>query len=140
MGISATDTNETIAHIDHVEGDDAGIEAGLDGEPPTWDEVPEGRGSALAEWVRKYPNLFERMCEVASLVRHGGTHTARMVIANQPLLLAWPLMGGLEFSSDTRPRIEACVGAVVVATKQQPKRKALCISTASIWLCRRLTQ
>jgi hypothetical protein len=60
MGISATDTNETIALIDHVEGEDAGIEAGLDGEPPTWDEVPEGRGSALAEWVSKYPNLFER--------------------------------------------------------------------------------
>ena len=62
MGISATDTNETIALIDYVEGVDAGIEAGLDGEPPTWDEVPECRGSALAEWVGKYPNLFERMC------------------------------------------------------------------------------
>jgi hypothetical protein len=89
--------------------------------------------------VSEYPNLFEKMCEVASLVRHGGTHTARMVIADQPLPLAWPLMGGLEFSSDTRPRIEACVGAVVVATKQQPDRKALCISTASIWLCRRFS-
>ena len=78
---------------------------------------------------------------MASLVRHGGTHTARIVIANQPLPLplAWPLMGGLEFSSATRPRIEACVGAVVVATMQQPKRKALVISTASIWLCRRFS-
>jgi hypothetical protein len=47
MGISATDTNETIALIDHVEGDDAGIEAGLDGEPPTWDEVPEGEDPRL---------------------------------------------------------------------------------------------
>jgi hypothetical protein len=90
MGISATDTNETIALIDYVEGVDARIEAGLDGEPPTWDEVAEGRGSPRAEWAGKYPNLFESMCEVASRVRHGGTHTARMVIVSQrfPLPLA----------------------------------------------------
>jgi hypothetical protein len=47
MGISATDTNETIALIDHVEGDDAGIEAGLDGEPPTWDEVRKAEDPRL---------------------------------------------------------------------------------------------
>ena len=126
MGIIATDTNETIALIDYVEGVNAGIEAGLDGEPPAWDEVPEGRGSALAEWVGKYPNLFERMCEVASLVRHGGTHTARMVIVNQPLPLAWPSNGWVGiFYVLPGPRIEACVGALVVATGQQPKQKAL---------------
>jgi hypothetical protein len=139
MGISATDTNETIALIDYVEGVDAGIEAGLDGEPPTWDEVPEGRGSAPAGWVGKYPNLFERMCEVANLVLHGGTHTARMVIANRPLLLDWQLLGGLEFSSVTRPRRETHVGAVRVVTTEQPKPKALLISSASIWLCRRFS-
>jgi hypothetical protein len=49
MGTNATNTNETIALIDYVEGGDARIEAGLDDEPPAWDEVPEGRGSALAE-------------------------------------------------------------------------------------------
>jgi hypothetical protein len=118
-GTNATDTNETIALIDYVEGEDARIKAGLDDEPPAWDEVPECRGSTLAEWVGKYPNLFERTCEVASLVRHGGTDTARMVIVNQPLPLAWPLTGGLEFSRATRQRIEACVGALVVATGQQ---------------------
>ena len=43
--------------------------------------------------MSKYPDLFERMCEVASLVRHGGTHTARMVIANQPLPLGLAVNG-----------------------------------------------
>jgi Bacterial DNA polymerase III alpha NTPase domain len=134
MGISFADTNETVALIEDVEGVDAEIEVDLDGEPPTWKEVLEGRGSALAEWAGKYSNLFEEVNEMTSLVRQAGTHAAGILIANQPLLLDWPLLGGLEFSSCTQPRRETYTGAVDVATTQQPRSKALLISSSSIWL------
>jgi DNA polymerase-3 subunit alpha len=53
MGINFADTDETVALIEDIEGVEAEIEADLDGEPPTWKEVLEGRGSVLAEWAGK---------------------------------------------------------------------------------------
>jgi DNA polymerase III subunit alpha len=103
MGINFADTKETVALIEDIKGVEAEIEADLDGEPPTWEEVLEGRGSALADRASKYPNHFEKMNEMTGLVRQADTHAAGILIAHQPLLLDWPLLGGLESSSSTRP-------------------------------------
>jgi hypothetical protein len=44
------------------------------------------------------------MNEITGLVRQADTHAAGILIANQPLLLDWPLLGGLELLSSTQPR------------------------------------
>jgi DNA polymerase III alpha subunit len=97
IGINFADTNETVALLEDIEGVQAEIEADVDGEPPTWEEALEGRGSPRAEWAGEYPNLFEKMNEMTGLVRQADTHAAGILIANQPLLSDWPLLGGLEF-------------------------------------------
>lgn len=91
----------------------------------TWEEAREGRGSALAESAGKYPNVFEKMNEMTDLVRHADTHAVGILIANQPLPWDWPLSGGLELSSSTRPRSKIPRAVDVATTHSQARKRWL---------------
>jgi DNA polymerase-3 subunit alpha len=56
----------------------------------SWAEIVERKGGALAEWARKYPILFERINDMAGIVRQAGVHPSGVVVSNLPILGALP--------------------------------------------------
>lgn len=85
MSIPHNDSRAMAEIIDQVSDiDTANIEIG-------WDEVLAEKGGDLAPWAEKYPRLFQKMGEMAGLIRQSSTHAAGILIAKDPLLGDLPL-------------------------------------------------
>ena len=81
---------DVIAMSKIIEGVTAITSGDGDGDDASWADIVERKGGVLAEWARKYPDLFERINDMAGLVRQAGVHPSGIVVSNKPLLGSVP--------------------------------------------------
>lgn len=60
----------------------------------SWEEVLDQAGDDLKPFIRRYPELFEKMNKMAGVIRQPGTHAAGVVVSNKPLLGILPTRKG----------------------------------------------
>jgi len=84
MDIPLYEVNQMAKIIEQVKVIEAEVEEGDDG--PSWQEVLERKGGELSQWANKYPQLFEKINEMAGTIRQSSKHASGVVVSNKPIL------------------------------------------------------